>query len=248
MVIKSRLVLMAWFKFSIMITLFFFGQGCSSRTPLEKHQRELVRYPEYSIILEDMKEEGNFFTDYYHRYKLTYSEKGGAEDNPVFNSQITDWYKVDDKEYEKYLNFLGMVILSKSRDGKVTDARYPPGYQNVGDSRYGQWQTDRGGNSFWEFYGKYALMSQVFGMFNRPVYRNDWDRYRDSRGRGTPYYGANREYGTNGSRTKQTNKNFFDRRVQKEQQRKARFSERAKQRVRRSRMSGMRRRSGGFGK
>ena len=82
-----------------------------------------------------------------------------------------------------------MVVLSKGPDGTVDRDEHPPGYQQVGDERYGQWRDDGGGRSFWEFYGQYALLSNLIGGFGRPIYRDDWDGYRDARGRGQTYYG-----------------------------------------------------------
>ena len=222
--------------------------ACGSASSLERVKRDLSRYPEYSIILEDMREEGNFFKDYYHRYKVVYGQKASSGDELEYQNELTNWYKIDKKEYDKYANNLGMVLVSKSKDGQVSDVQQPPGYQYVGDQRYGQWRRDSGGNSFWEFYGKYAFFSHMFGMFSRPIYRNDWDSYRNYRSSGRPYYGNNRQYGTNGTYTKRTNKTFFERRQQRDAARKARFSQRVQQRTRRSNMSGARRRSGGFGK
>lgn len=231
-----------WLLFAILF------MSCAASPPLERLQKELNRYPEYSIILDDMKEEGNFFKDYYHRYKIVYAEDTASDADTSYRTELTDWYKVKKKTYQKYWNYLGMVLVSKTPDGKVTDTAYPPGYQYVGDSRYGQWRRDAQGNSFWEFYGKYAFLSHMFGMFGRPVFRSDWDTYQGYRSQGRPYYGPNQQYGTNGSYTKQTNKSFFERRRQKEMARKTRFSQKVKNRVRRSNMSGLRSRSGGFGK
>jgi len=221
--------------------------SCGSQAPLDRLKAQLDQYPEYSVILEDMKEDGNFIKDYYHRYKVVYSEKPDAEEQST-RSEISDWFRVTRNEFDKYKNYLGMVILSKSADGQVSNSQYPPGYQYVGDSRYGNWRQDGRGNSFWEFYGKYAFFSHVFRSFSRPIYRSDWNSYRDSRAARRPYFGRNKEYGTNGSVTKRTNKNFFERRRQRDVARKARFSERVRQRTRRSSMSTFRRRSGGFGK
>jgi hypothetical protein len=222
--------------------------ACAPSAPIERLSRELNEFPEYSIILEDMKEEGNFLKEYFHRYKIAYGKPTDNSKELEFQSTTTDWYQLSKNEYEKYYDFLGMVLVSKTADGKVSGDKYPPGYQYVGDPRYGNWRQDSGGNSFWEFYGKYALLSHMFGMFGRPVYRTDWNGYRDFRGRGTPYYGSKREYGTNGTFTKRTNKSFFERRQRMESAKKARFGQRIKQRARRSKMSGFRRRSGGFGK
>ncbi len=230
------------------LLLAFFISACAPSSPLERLIRELSQFPEYSIALEDMKEEGNFFKDYFHRYKIVYGKKSGSADELEFQSATTDWYPISKKEYEKYYGFLGMVIASKSEAGNISDDKYPPGYQYVGDPKYGNWRQDSSGNSFWEFYGKYALLSHMFGMFGRPVYRTDWNGYRDFRGRRSPYYGSKREYGTNGVYTKRTNKSFFERRQRMEAAKKAQFGQRLKQRASRSKMSGFRRRSGGFGK
>jgi hypothetical protein len=234
--------------FGLLFLLALVAVSCSAPPPLEQIKSELARYPEYSIILEDMKEEGNFFKSYYHRYKLVFAEETGIPDSLVYRSEITDWYKVSKKEFQKYWNYLGMVLAAKTRDGQEVKTPSPPGYQYVGNPQYGTWRRDERGNSFWEFYGKYAFFSQMFGMMGRPIFRNDFDDYRRYRSRGEPYFGRNRQYGTTGQYTKYTNKSFFERRQQRELARKTRFSEKVKQRVRRSKMSGVRRRSGGFGK
>ncbi|RMH75904.1 MAG: hypothetical protein D6681_21955, partial [Calditrichaeota bacterium] len=153
------------------------------------------------------------------------------------------------REYQNYYPYLGMVLAAKTPDGKVMDTPSPPGYQYVGNPRYGHWRTGPDGTTFWEFYGKYALLRDIFGMFTRPVYYRDWEMWdRDYRPRRRPFFGQRRQYGTEGSYTRKTHKNFFERRVMREQARKQSFAERVKQRTRRSRMSSLRRRSGGFGK
>ena len=141
-----------------------------------------------------------------------------------------------------------MVLASKGGIDDITNTPSPPGYQYIGNKRYGRWRQDSHGNSFWEFYGKYAFFSHLFGGFTRPIYRNDWNDYRRYNSMGRPYYGRNNQYGTQGKLTKQTNRSYFQRQKAKAQARKSRFSNKFKQRTRRSRMSGFRGRSGGFGK
>ena len=53
---------------------------------------------------------------------------------------------------------------------------------------YGRWE-QRGGQSFWVFYGQYALMRDLMGWGGRTIYRNDYDDYRTSRDQRRPYYG-----------------------------------------------------------
>ncbi len=239
--------------FGVFFALFL--GACGADTPVKRLQSDLDSFPEYSIVLQDMKEEGNFFSDYFHRYKVITGEKVDGADSVSYRTEILEWEQVEEKFYKDHANYLGMVLASKGPDGKVSDSKEPPGYQYVGNPQYGTWRTDNSGNSFWAWYGKYAMMSSVFGMFNRPIYRNDFDDYRSYRRSGRPYYGSNNRYGTSGSYTQQSNKSFYDRRVAKETAKKQSFAEKVKQRSRktntrtsRSNMSSVRSRSSRGGK
>lgn len=53
----------------------------------------------------------------------------------------------------------------------------------VGNPRYGQWRQNSSGQSFWAFYGQYAMMRSLF-FSPRPYYYSSW--YRN---RGWSYYG-----------------------------------------------------------
>ena len=203
-----------------------FAAGCASETPLERLQRELEPFPEYSVILQDMRPEG-----FYHQYRVVVGQPGGESGEVVHREQLLAWQKVGRRTYNQYQSFLGMVILSKGPDGAIDQQQHPPGYQQVGDERYGRWRDDGGGRSFWEFYGQYALLSHVIGGFNRPIYRNDWNGYRDSRSRGQTYYGPGGAYGTSGSVTRQTNPDFFRRQQARQAARTQGFGDRVRSRM-----------------
>ena len=210
--------------------------GCGgSRDPVEQLQKSLATAPDYMIILEDMQEEGTFFTSYHHRYKVVQGERQG----------VTDWIEVPESVYRKYEAFLGMALAAKTNEG-LTDTPHPAGYAAVGNPHYGQWQ-QRGGQSFWVFYGQYALMRDMMGWGGRSVYRNDYDDYRNTRQQRRPYYGRNREYGTAGSLTKKQRPTFFERRKQAIARRKSSFAQKVQSRTGRSRSS-FGGRTGGFGK
>jgi hypothetical protein len=228
------------------ISLFILS--CQSGAPVANLKEDLDKYPEYSIILQDMKEEGNFFTDYYHRYKLVYSASKVPADSLAYKTESTDWMQVSKSEFQDKYNYLGMVLAAKSPDGKVSDTAHPPGYQYVGNPQYGRWRQDSSGNSFWEFYGKWAFFSYMFSGLSRPIYRTDYDGYRRYQTNRRPYYGKNKQFGTQGKYTQQTNRSFFERRQARESARRSRFSQKFNQRSRRSAGSSVRRRSGGFGK
>jgi hypothetical protein len=217
-----------------MITLFVY-YGCGKApVPLDEIRGALKGVPTYSVIIDDMKEEGNFFKKYYHNYRVIVEEKATE----------TGWQGVSQDYYRRYEPFLGMAIWTK-KEGKDSDSIGPPGYEYVGDSRYGQWKTNSSGRSFWEFYGKYRLISDLLG--GRPIYRDSYNNYRTYRSKGQPYYGPRKEYGTGGSVTQRQKPNFYARRMQREQVKKTSFSDKVNRRIGRSRVN-VRGRSGGWGK
>ena len=212
-------------------------QSCGAkRSPIERISSNLKNVPEYTVILEDMQSRGSVFRQYYHKYKVIVKE----------DIQYTGFVRVSESYFKKNENYLGMALLSKTTDGYVKTPS-PPGYQYVGDDRYGEWKQNKSGNSFWAFYGQYMFMSHMFGMVNRPVYRSDYGAYNDYRKSNRPYYGSKNQYGTNGTVTKQTHKSFFKRKMARQRMAKQSFGEKFRQRAGRS-QSPFRGRGGGFGK
>ncbi|WP_139796621.1 hypothetical protein [Desulfacinum hydrothermale] len=233
--------------------------GCgTSGSVLDKLVRELDRFPEYSIILEDMRRDDGFFPDYQHRYRLLWVKPGGTEkDGAALGERVTGWYTVDKKTYDKYRSCLGMTIVAKNKDGRVDRTPQPPGYQYVGDQRFGRWRTDQRGNRFWEWYGKYMFFRTIFGGLGGygygPIRYDDWTSYRTTVSRRVPYYGRRTSdgrpaFGTGGVVTRKTHRTFFERQQQRMAARKGSFAQKVKSRMGRSRASGFRSRSGFFGK
>ena len=150
--------------------------------------RDLDRYPEYSLIVDDTRiEDPSFFPDYFLRFQvLTASgQRVAGRDTIVYEERRTDWMEVREETFYRYEKYVGMVVASKSLDGRRTGTSqaHPPGYQYVGNPHYGFW----GGGGFWQFYGQYALMRDLMGGWG--VGRGDWEDYRRNRERGRPYYG-----------------------------------------------------------
>ena len=208
--------------------------GCGQRDPVVEMQNTLASAPDYTIILDDMNEEGSYFPKFYHRYRVVQGER----------EIKTGWVEVSEDVYRKYEPFLGMSLVSKTEADGVSKSPHPPGYQHVGNPTYGHW----GGSGFWVFYGQYAMMQNMMGYgMGRRVYRNEYNDYRNVRSQGRPYYGMNKDYGTSGSLTKQTKPNFFKRKLRAQQRRQSSFAQKAKSRIGRSR-SGFGGRGRGFGK
>ncbi len=225
------------FVSSLMI-LFIQSCGGNTEEPVEQIKSNLKDASSYSIILEDMKEEGTFSSTYFHKYRVIQDTKGWA----------SDWLEVSENYYQTNENFLGMCLASK-KEGEINNTAVPPGYAYVGDKKYGKWSTDSSGNSFWEYYGKYAMFSTLMGGFYRPVYRNDYNGYRSYRKsyRNKPYYGRKNQYGTKGRIAKKAKPNFYKRKMAKVSRKSSSFKSRVSKRIGRTRSS-TRSRSGGFGK
>ena len=91
-------------------------------------------------------------------------------------------------------------VLADLSDGKLSRLHIPrsepraetgPGSHLVGNPRYGEWRQGSGG-SFWQFYGQYALMRDLFfgpaTYYHRDWYPNrGWSYYGDV---GRHYYGT----------------------------------------------------------
>ncbi len=126
------------------------------------------------------------------------------------------WVSVSPATYDAMHNDLGMAIEHKPAgkyDSEAEHLAQPAGFAYVappsqGSNQYGYWD-HRNGQSFWVFYGQYALLRDL--LFNhgyRPLDRGEWESYRTERSRGRTYYGQDAEggasapkYGTNGTTT-----------------------------------------------
>lgn len=233
------------------ILLFVLANRCSKmkrerykKTPVEELMVSLHEVPNYSIMLYDMDfEEGLTSNVFKHRYQVV------TNINDSIETDVTDWKEVTESFFEKHEKDLGMEIASK-KDGKIKREVAPAGFREyVGNERYGHWQQRSDGSRFWEFYGKYAMLSSVFHMMRPTPYSHWYDYDRHYRSYGRPYYGGgSHSYGSYGNTQRNRNKSWnstkssgFKNRVQRRVSRSSRSSSRYNS-------SSFRSRGGGFGK
>lgn len=144
-------------------------------------------------ILIDMKEENG---QCYHKYRYV---EGGL-------GRIASWDAVPCSVYRKHTDHLGMALFSKPEgtfESEAVTIAHPPGYSYIGNTRYGRWDTHPSGR-VWVWYGQYALTRDLlWGVGGyRPISRNTYNNYRSRVKARKPYFGATKQYGTNGSYTK----------------------------------------------
>ncbi|UZP65828.1 hypothetical protein N1030_09310 [Desulfovibrio mangrovi] len=208
--------------------------GYSGDTPIERVSKALADKANFSVVLADAKEEnGQYFQ------KLYVVEEGKEQ------PEATDWLETSQEDFESMIPLMGMTVFSK-KDGQESFEAAPPGYEYVGDSRYGEWQRDSSGGSFWMYYGQYRLMSDLLGWGR--VRQGDYATYQNHRQNSQPYYGPNKEYGMNGEATRKKHPEFFQRAQSKEVMKKSSFANKVQSRIGRTSTSSMRARSGGVGK
>ena len=188
--------------------------GCGQRRdPVGELIRDLDRYPEYSLMVDDLRVEDGFFPDHFLRFEVlrVSGERRAGGDTLVYERHQTDWLEVPESVFGQYEHYLGMVVASKTLDGRRTGTRqaHPPGYQYVGNPHYGHW----GGGGFWQFYGQYAFMRSMLGGHN--IGRADYGDFRRSHQRGQPYFGPVKgnqtTFGTRGIATQKARPNFYQR-------------------------------------
>ncbi|MDC1106231.1 hypothetical protein OAT16_05965 [Prolixibacteraceae bacterium] len=221
------------------------------KTPVDKLIVKLNNVQNYSIILYDMDAQEGITSDtYMHRYQIIKT----INDDITIDS--TDWKNVSQEFFMENEKNLGMEIVSK-KDGIISKEVSPAGYNNyVGNEKYGNWVKRENGSSFWEFYGKYAMLRSVFHMFSPTPY-NSWYNYDNNYRRyGRSYYGAgNYTYGTYGNRSSNSNKKWnktkgssFKNRVNSRVSRSSSSSRTSRSSSRYRSSSSFRSRGGGFGK
>lgn len=246
-----------WRLYTILLISLFSCSGGKDwkKSPVDTIIRDMSDKKNFSIILYDMDVEGSFVKTYKHQYKVISLQ----DETP--QEETTQWYEVSEQFFMINENNMGMEIAAKSDDGKVSKTASPPGYSNyVGNPQYGQWNNS-GGSSFWEFYGKYAMMSSLFNMMTYPAYRSHYTDYRSNYYGRKAYYGpktsSGHTYGTKSAfarktnanskwRSKASNRSFFSRSNSSSRSSWANKTGRSSSRY--SSSGGFRSRGGGFGK
>lgn len=162
-------------------------------------------YTSWDKLLVDMRSRGGRWEQQLRTVR-TRDGKTTSDDN---------WVEVSKAQYQAMERNLGMAVEHKGpgrydaeseRVAQPAGFAYmaPPGHSN----QYGYWQRS-GGQSFWVFYGQYALLRDLlFNRDYRPLDSREYQDYRDYRQRNQTYYGRDtdsggQKYGTAGSSTQE---------------------------------------------
>lgn len=179
-----------------------FLTGCGEpENPLDVLRSTLDDESAYSIMLEDMRQEGSLFPKQYHKYEV-------ATDLRSFS---TDWYEVPENLFTRYLPFLGMVVWMRNTEWDMDDEYFePPGFSRIGKKKYGKWVKKKG-KDYWNYHPQYGHYTRMLG--GRAIGRDSYKSYSMAHKNRTPFFGMNKQYGTGGSLTRKMFPGYFTRKA-----------------------------------
>ena len=190
---------------ALSVLLFSCGGKSQKKTPIDTLIRDMEGEKTFEIMLYDM-EEGGIFSDYKHQYIIIRERDSVvindstqvAETVKIPYKKKTTWYVITKEFYKKNLDNMGMTLVSKDENGKISKIPAPAGYNRyVGNRSYGHWN-----GGFWQFYGQYMFMSSMFHMMS-PISYGGYNNYRSNYSGRRPYYGSTSggktQYGTRSS-------------------------------------------------
>jgi hypothetical protein len=172
-------------------------------------------YNSWDKVLVDMETRGhggNKSYDQKIRIVTTHLEDANAKSGATTSGE--QWVEVSPDKYKAMQNDLGMAIEHKPAgkfDFEASRTAQPAGFAYMappsqGSNQYGYWE-HHNGQSFWVFYGQYALLRDLlFNHSYRPIDPYEWEGYRSSQRSGQTYYGRDTsagapKYGTQGTAT-----------------------------------------------
>ena len=112
-----------------------------------------------------------------------------GDDKAVFNEiNALAWASKKDMYGDSLLDVIN--TMSDLSGGQLARLNTPkkgenekPATQLVGNPQYGQWQSESSGQSFWAWYGQYALISSLMGgsryRYDDWSYNRGWSHYND---------------------------------------------------------------------
>ena len=172
-------------------------------TRVASREKKYVSMDEYNRVIRRVGGEGGIISrgssyevwiegldideEYYHKYLIVENDK----------QRLGDWEKVQEDFYEANEDNLNMSIVTKPfgfYEDEVIKVATPPGFDKIGDPRYGEWVKNKEtGEREWSFFQRYLFWSMILnGVGPRHHYYtygrwDDWNRnYRGRR----PYYGT----------------------------------------------------------
>lgn len=164
----------------------------------ERGFSKLVKGNQSSVILIDTHATGFLIKTYYQKYRVI-TGYDNVEEMIVRTS----------KEFaRKNLPHIGLSLYRKS-DTSEEFIPLPPGSLYIGNREFGDWKTNKKGETLWRFKNVFKNFPKYLGWGN---FRPDMEFYQNMRSSvslNQPFYGTDNEFGPKGKITRESFPQFF---------------------------------------
>ena len=171
----------------------------------EKGFSKVIDGPIATAILVDTHATGFLIKTYYQKYRVI-SGYDTVEELIVRTS----------KEFaKKNLNNIGLSLYRRS-DDREEFTPLPPGSLYLNNREFGEWKTNKKGETRWRFNKSFKNFPKYLGWGNFRPNEQFYQEMRSSQALNRPYYGPHNEFGPQGSVTRENFPHFFkDERMKK---------------------------------
>ena len=166
--------------------------------PNEKGLSKIIPGQAVTVILTDTHATGFLIKTYYQKYRLVHGFQG-VEEMIVRTSRD---FALKNKHN------IGMSLFRRYEGAEET-LPMPPGVAFIGNRGFGEWRPNKEGEIRWRFYRAYKNLPRYLGWGGWRPGTAFHEGYLAHLERHKPFYGLDREFGTQGRITRRNFPNFF---------------------------------------
>lgn len=161
----------------------------------------IIKEKPVSLILIDTHSTGFAIKTHYHKYRAVYGFKSYQELIVKVSSNFRD----------KHAKHIGASIFRRSINDKESFIPLIPGAIFLNDKTFGTWYKGENNQKIWKFYRVYRHLTDFLGWQEyAPTYK-DYQKIQIALNQNTSFFGPKNQFGTKGTITKKSFKNYFKR-------------------------------------
>jgi len=109
-----------------------------------------------------------------------------------------------------------MSILRVNSAQQLSQVPLPPGMLFIGDNSYGSWKKNRETENLeWHFFRSFKNIPQFIGLGSKHITYQHYEKAKEKIKLNKPFFGLQKEFGTNGELTEKSYPDYFKRKPRK---------------------------------